>query len=125
MSHLSNQRFQSLSSPVSPYTPLVPNVSHQQLIVDALTSLEDKNEFDEMLHETASDVSKTLSMAVEILANLMTFNKIETGIMTLHKQDINVKQYIHDVRNSFAAEAREKGTYEYSYVDINKIFRNH
>ena len=79
--------------------------------MDALTSLEDKNEFDEMLHETASDVSKTLSMAVEILANLMTFNKIETGIMTLHKQDINVKEYIHDVANSFAAEAREKGIY--------------
>ena len=79
--------------------------------MDALTSLEDKNEFDEMLHETASDVSKTLSMAVEILANLMTFNKIETGIMTLHKQDINVKQYINDVANTFAAEAREKGIY--------------
>ena len=31
--------------------------------------------------------------------------------MTLHKQDINVKQYINDVANTFAAEAREKGIY--------------
>ena len=77
--------------------------------MDALTNLEEKNEFDEMLHETASDVSKTLSMAVEILANLMTFNKIENGIMTLHKQKINVNQYINDVTDSFAAEARERG----------------
>ena len=79
--------------------------------MDALTSLEDKNEFDSMLHETASDVSKTLSGAVEILANLMTFNKIENGIMTLHKQDVNVKQYINNVASVFAAEAREKGMY--------------
>ena len=93
------------------YVYLARHVYHTQLIVDALKSLEEKNDFDEMLHETASDVSKTLSVAVEILANLMTFNKIETGIMTLHKQDINVKQYVNDVAKSFAAEAREKGTY--------------
>jgi signal transduction histidine kinase len=86
--------------------------------VDALTNLEEKNEFDEMLHETASDVSKTLSMAVEILANLMTFNKIENGIMTLHKQKINVNQYINNVTHSFAAEARERGNIIFFYTVV-------
>ena len=78
-----------------------------------------------MMHETASDVSKTLSVAVEILANLMTFNKIETGIMTLHKQDINVKQYIDDVARSFAAEAREKGISSNNKTDIYTIAPSH
>ena len=58
---------------------------------------------------TLSPTSSPLSLLSQ--ANLMTFNKIENGIMTLHKQDINVKQYINNVADSFAAEAREKGIY--------------
>ena len=79
------------------------------LILNALASVEEKDELDEMLYETTSDVSKTLSTGVAILADLMSFTKIESGIMKLHKHMVNVKQYISDVVESFAAEAREKG----------------
>ena len=90
-------------------TPLNSAVLGLNLIINALASVEEKDELDEMLYETTTDVSKTLSTGVSILADLMSFTKIESGIMTLHKHMVNVKRYILDGVQSFAAEAREKG----------------
>ena len=61
------------------------------------------------IYETATDVTKTLSIAVGILADLMTFNKIESGMMKLTKDDVPIQSYVNDVVNTFAAESRAKG----------------
>ena len=61
------------------------------------------------LYETVTDVSKTLSIAVGILADLMTFNKIQSGMMILTKSDVPIKSHVYDVMDTFAAEARAKG----------------
>ena len=52
-------------------------------MVESLGTIEDKDAFDEELHETATDVSKTLAIAVEILTDLMTFNRIESGAVMI------------------------------------------
>ena len=49
-------------------------------IINLTTTPLKKGEFDTELSETADDVSKTLSVAVQLLADLMTFNKIEGNI---------------------------------------------
>ena len=54
-------------------------------------------------------MSKTLGIAVGILADLMTFNRIESGMMILTKIDVPIKNHIYDVLGTFAAEARAKG----------------
>ena len=55
------------------------------------------------LFETAKDVTKTLEIAVGILADLMTFNKIESGILQLTKSVVPIKTYVHEVVDAFAA----------------------
>ena len=72
------------------------------------------------IYETATDVTKTLSIAVGILADLMTFNKIESGMMKLTKADVPIQTYVKDVVNTFAAESREKGI----EIEIRDIHRS-
>ena len=88
------------------------------------SSLFDICEFDHLLfqeiYETATDVTKTLSIAVGILADLMTFNKIESGMMKLTKADVPIQSYVNDVVNTFAAESRAKGI----EIEIRDIHRS-
>ena len=65
-------------------------------LVTSLMSIEDRDDLDEELLETASDVSKTLEVAVGIMSDLMTINKIECGIFALHKQEVLVKKYVSE-----------------------------
>ena len=58
-------------------TPLNSAALGLKLICDSMATIEHKDELDYELSDTASDVSKTISIAVQILADLMTFNKIE------------------------------------------------
>ena len=64
-------------------TPLNSAVLGLKLICDSLATIEIKDDLDYELEETAGDVSKTIAIAVEILADLMTFNKIE-GTLTIY-----------------------------------------
>ena len=77
-------------------------------MISAIDDVEDKDEFDMELLETASDVSKALCIAVEILSDLMTISKIESNMMVLHRSPVGVQKFIDDGVAAFAAEAREK-----------------
>ena len=77
-------------------------------MISAIDDVEDKDEFDMELLETASDVSKALCIAVEILSDLMTISKIESNMMVLHRSPVAVQKFIDDGVAAFAAEAREK-----------------
>jgi hypothetical protein len=58
-------------------TPLNSATLGLKLLTDTLATIENKDDLDNELCDTAGDVSKTISIAVQILADLMTFNKIE------------------------------------------------
>ena len=58
-------------------TPLNSAALGLKLMCDSLATIENKDDLDYELCDTAGDVSKTLSIAVAILSDLMTFNKIE------------------------------------------------
>ena len=46
--------------------------------------------------ELASDISKTVHTACQILEDLLTYSKIEEGMMTLHKMEVDVPEYINE-----------------------------
>ena len=78
-------------------------------LLDMLDEVQDKEDLDLELQETATDVSKALKVAVDVLSDLMTISKIEAGVMTLQKHDLGAKAFVHDGIASLAAEARQKG----------------
>ena len=57
--------------------------------------------------ETLLDVKSACSIAVEILNDLLSFDKMESGILELHKQVVNVAPLIIDSVNMFASQAKE------------------
>ena len=72
-------------------TPLNSAVLGLKLICDSLATIENKDDLDFEIAETAGDVSKTIAIAVEILADLMTFNKIEGNILLTNSHLTNVR----------------------------------
>ena len=45
---------------------------------------------------------------MKILSNLMTFDKIEADMLTLHREDVPVLDYVDGCIDTLAAEARER-----------------
>jgi signal transduction histidine kinase/CheY-like chemotaxis protein len=59
--------------------------------------------------ETLLDVQSACKIAVEILDDLLCFDKLESGILELHKHDVAVTPFINDCVNMFVSQAREAG----------------
>ena len=59
--------------------------------------------------DTLTDVKSACRIAVEILNDLLCFDKLESGILELHKHDVVVLPFIDDCVNMFASQAREAG----------------
>ena len=59
--------------------------------------------------ETLLDVQSACKIAVEILNDLLCFDKLESGILELHKHDVAVTPFINDCVNMFVSQAREAG----------------
>lgn len=59
--------------------------------------------------ETLLDVQSACRTSVEILNDLLCFDKLESGILELHKHDVMVMPFIEDCVNMFASQAREAG----------------
>lgn len=57
------------------------------------------------LHETALDVGMALKIAVEILDNLMCYDKIENGILNLRKQDVPLVAFLEESISPFRPQA--------------------
>jgi len=114
-------------------TPLNAAMLGVKLIVTALNSMDIRDEFDDELLDNATDVFKvsrspsnklsrraaymnvycctplqTLDIAVQILSNLMTCNKIEADMMVLHREKVPVLDYVNGCVEMFVAEARER-----------------
>ena len=59
--------------------------------------------------ETLEDVELACSTAVNILNDLLSFEKMESGILELHKEPIVVLSFVNDCVRIFSLQAREKG----------------
>ncbi len=64
---------------------------------------------EEDLLETLSDIQLACNTAVDILNDLLSFEKLESGILELHRQDIPALQFISECIVLFNPQAREKG----------------
>lgn len=81
------------------------NFSGLKLVCDDLESSTARKDCE--YFETLLDVKSACSIAVEILNDLLSFDKMESGILELHKQDVNVAPLIIDSVNMFASQAKE------------------
>ena len=59
--------------------------------------------------ETLLEVRSACRTAVEILNDLLCFDKLESGILELHKHDVAVIPFIENCANMFASQAKEAG----------------
>jgi signal transduction histidine kinase/CheY-like chemotaxis protein len=59
--------------------------------------------------ETLLDVQSACRTAVEILNDLLCFDKLDSGILEVHKHEVPVIPFIADCVNMFASQAREAG----------------
>jgi signal transduction histidine kinase/CheY-like chemotaxis protein len=57
--------------------------------------------------ETLSDVNTSCSTAIDILNDLLCFEKLESGILELHKTNEPILPFIQGCVNMFSAQARE------------------
>ena len=78
-----------------------------RLVCDDLKSSTDARSMDN--HETLVDVQSACRTSVEILNDLLCFDKLESGILELHKHDVTVMPFIDNCVNMFASQAREAG----------------
>jgi signal transduction histidine kinase/CheY-like chemotaxis protein len=59
--------------------------------------------------ETLLDVRSACRIAVEILNDLLCFDKLESGILELHKHEVPVIHFISSCVEMFSSQAREEG----------------
>jgi signal transduction histidine kinase len=54
-------------------------------------------------------VNRSCEAAIDILNDLLCYEKLECGILELHKEEITVEPYLSDCLSMFAVQARECG----------------
>ena len=59
--------------------------------------------------ETLSDIRLACSTAVDILNDLLSFEKLESGILVLHRESISVLKFMKEGIVMFSAQVKEKG----------------
>jgi signal transduction histidine kinase len=57
-------------------------------------------------YENVCDVQLSCSTALDTLNDLLTFEKLESGILTLHKEELNAMEFIAESVNIFKAHAK-------------------
>ena len=67
------------------------------------------NDKDSDHYETLLCVKSACRTAVEILNDLLCFDKLESGILEMHRHEVPVIPFIADCVNMFASQAREAG----------------
>jgi signal transduction histidine kinase len=60
-------------------------------------------------YNTLCDVNMSCTAAVDILNDLLCYEKLESGILELHKENISVDAFLRDCVTMFSAQARECG----------------
>jgi len=58
------------------------------------------------LSESLGDIQLACSTAVDILNDLLSFEKLESGILVLNRQDINAQKFLSEGVVMFSAQVR-------------------
>jgi signal transduction histidine kinase/CheY-like chemotaxis protein len=85
----------------------IPITAGLKLVSDDLMASNSDKDSDHC--ETLMDVQSACRTAVEILNDLLCFDKLESGILEMHKHEVPVIPFIADCVNMFASQAREAG----------------
>jgi signal transduction histidine kinase len=88
-------------------TPLNTAFLGLKLLTNELKS--SKNPKDMERYDTLCDVNMSCTAAVDILNDLLCYEKLESGILELHKENITVDSFIKECASMFSAQARECG----------------
>jgi two-component system, sensor histidine kinase len=64
---------------------------------------------DKERYDTLVDVNMSCMAAVDILNDLLCYEKLESGILELHKEEIVVDSFLNNCVSMFSAQARECG----------------
>jgi signal transduction histidine kinase len=86
-------------------TPLNAAFLGLKLLTDDMAISEDPKDAER--YDTLRDVNLSCNAALDILNDLLCFDKLESGILELHKQDKEVLPFVADCLAMFAAQARE------------------
>jgi signal transduction histidine kinase/CheY-like chemotaxis protein len=84
-----------------------------KLVCDDLDTTTDEKDIEH--YETLLGVQSACKSAVEILNDLLCFDKLESGILEMHKLDVSVIPFICNCVNMFSSQAKEAG------IDISYI----
>ena len=68
-----------------------------------------RNPKDRERYDTLCDVNMSCTAAVDILNNLLCYEKLESGILELHKENITVEPFLQECLTMFSVQARECG----------------
>jgi signal transduction histidine kinase len=77
------------------------------LLTEELKSSTDVRDIER--YDTLYDVNRSCEAAIDILNDLLCFEKIESGILELHKEDVMIQPYLSDSMSMFAVQAKECG----------------
>ena len=58
-------------------------------------------------YDTLCDVNMSCMVAVDILNDLLCYEKLDSGILELHKEDVAILPFLHNCMSMFSAQARE------------------
>ena len=90
-------------------TPLNAATLGLNMVVTQLKKKRRKTPEEKEMCETLSDIRLACSTAVDILNDLLSFEKLESGILVLHREDISVVKFMKEGIVMFSAQAKEKG----------------
>jgi signal transduction histidine kinase len=97
-----------------PTMELIFRVDHTaglKLLTDDLFLLQQSsdNPIDADRYDTICDVNSANRTALDILNDLLCFDKLESGILEVHKHEVSVLPFITDCVGMFSCQARENG----------------
>ena len=78
-----------------------------KLITDSLQNCNSPDDLDR--REILADVNVACRTTVDILNDLLCFDKLESGILVAHKHEVPVLSFVTDCVGMFSAQARESG----------------
>ena len=70
-------------------------------------------------YDTLCDVNMSCIAAVDILNDLLCYEKLDSGILILHKEDVVIMPFLKECVSMFAAQARECGVTMSILTDTN------
>ena len=90
-------------------TPLNAATLGLNMVVTQMKKKRRPTQAEQELVETLSDIRLACSTAVDILNDLLSFEKLESGILDLHRENISALKFMKEGIVMFSAQAKEKG----------------